>query len=57
MKIKCYVFSAYKETNKVRLFSLVAKPQEDSYNSCIFRLKCQKTVERTSLEKGKQETR
>ena len=31
MKWKCYVFSAYKQRNKVRLFSLVSKLQDDGY--------------------------
>ena len=31
MKRKCYVFSGYKQRNKVRLFFLAGKLQQDSY--------------------------
>ena len=46
-KNKCYIFSGYKERSKVCLVYLECKLQQDSYGWCIFKLKCQKTVEKT----------
>ena len=40
MKGKCYVFSAYNEKNKVWYMYLECKLPEDSYDWCIFKLKC-----------------
>ena len=38
MKSKCYVFSGYKQRNKVFLVYLECKLQEDSYDFCIFKI-------------------
>ena len=57
MKSKCYVFSDYEQSNKVCLVYLECKLQQDSYSWCTFKLKCQKTVERTYLEIRKQQAR
>ena len=57
MKSKCYVFNGYEQSNKVCLVYLECKLQQDSYSWCIFKLKCQKTVERTYLEIRKQQAR
>ena len=57
MKIKCYVFGGYKQRNNVCFVYLYYKLQQDSYGWCIFKLKCQKTVERTYLETTKQQRR
>ena len=58
MKGKCYVFSGYKQRNKLCLVYLECKLQQDSYGWCIFKLKCKKTVEKTYIEtsKTKQDT-
>ena len=55
MKDKCYVFSCYKQRNKVRLGYLECKLQHDRYGWCIFKLKCQKTIEKIYLETSKQQ--
>ena len=47
IKSKCYRFSNYKERNKVCVVYLECKLQEDKYLWCIFKLKCQITVETT----------
>ena len=57
MKGKCYVFSGYKQKNKVRFVNLDYKLEHDMYRWSIFRLKCQKMVERTYLETDKQQTK
>ena len=57
MKSKGYVFSAYEQRNKVSLVYLKCKLQHEKYGGCIFKLKCQRTVERTYLENTKQQTR
>ena len=57
MKVKCYVFSSYKQRNNVFLVYLVGKLQQDGYGWCIFKLKCQKMVERIYLETSKWQTR
>ena len=41
MKVKCYIFSGYKQRNNVFLVYLVGKLQQDGYGWCIFKLKCQ----------------
>ena len=56
-KVKCYSFSSYKKRKKMWLVCLGGKLGDDSYGWCIFRLKCQKTVEIRYLEKNKQERR
>ena len=56
MKGKCYIFSSYKQTNKVCLVYLEWKLQQDSYGWYILKLKDQKAVERTYLEASKQQT-
>ena len=56
-KGKCYIFSAYKERNKMFLAYLLCKLQKERYGLCIFNLKCHKTVERTHLETSNQQTR
>ena len=56
-KDKCYLFSGYKESNKLWLMYLERKPQEKRYGSYIFKLKWQKTGERTYLETSKEQTR
>ena len=53
MKGKCYVFSGHKQRNKVSLVYLESELQQDRYGWIIFKLKCQKTVERTYLETSK----
>ena len=50
MEGKCYVFSGYKQRHMVYFVYLESKQQQDSYGSCTFKLKCQKTVEGTYLE-------
>ena len=57
MKGKSYVFSYYKQINKVCLVYLECKLHQDRYDWCISNLKCQRTVESTYLKTGKQETR
>ena len=57
MKGKYCGFSGYKQRNKVCLVYLETKQQQNGYGSCVFKLKCQKTVERTYLETNKQQTR
>ena len=57
MNSKCYVFSSYKQRNKVPLVFLEWQLQQDRYGSCIFKWKIQKTVERTYLETSKQQRR
>ena len=54
MKGKCLVFKDYKQKNKVCLVYLEFKLRQDSYGWCIFKLKCQKTVETTYLDTSKQ---
>ena len=51
MKGKCYVFSGYKQ----RIQVLECKLKEDRYSWCIFKLKLQKTVDKTYLEPTKQQ--
>ena len=53
MKGKCYIFSCYKERNKVRFVSLERKLQQDRYGWCFFKLKSQKTLERKFLQTSK----
>ena len=53
MKGKCYVFSGYKERNKVLFLFPECRLQKDRYGSYMFNLKCCKTVETTYLEKRK----
>ena len=55
MKDKCYTFRRYKQTNKVLFVYFQCKRQEDRYGWCIFKLNCQKTVERIYLEPTKQQ--
>ena len=55
MKGKCCVFNGYQQRNKVFLVYLQWKLQQDGYGSCIFKLKCQRTVEKTYLQKKKQQ--
>ena len=57
MKRKYYVFRDHKQGNKVGFVNLERKLWVDSYGWGIFKLKYQKTVERTYLETGKQEAR
>ena len=57
MKGKCYVFSCYKQRNKLCLVYLDFKLQQDSYGWCIFKLKYQEKEERTYLETSKQKRR
>ena len=57
MKCKFFVFSGYKLRNKVCLVHLECKLQQNSYGSCIFKLKRKKTVETTYLETSKKQTR
>ena len=53
MKGKCYVFSGDKQRNKACFVYLECKLQQDTYGWYIFKLKCQKTVEKTHLESRK----
>ena len=46
IKVKCYVFSVYKQRNKTFSEYLRQKLQEGGYCECMFKLKCQKTVQR-----------
>ena len=55
MKGKCDVFSGYKQTIKVGLVYVESKLKLDKYGWCIYKLKCQKMVERRYLETNKQE--
>ena len=57
VKAKWYVFSGYKQRNKVSLVYLDCKLEQVSYGWCIFKLKCQETEEGTYLETSKQQTR
>ena len=57
MKGKCYVFSRCKQRKKVYFGYLECKLEENGYVRCTFKLKGQKTIERTYLETGKQQTR
>ena len=50
MKGKWYVFSGYNERHTMGLVYLQSKVQEDRYGWCIFKLKGQKTEEKTYLE-------
>ena len=54
---KCYIFSQYKQRNKVSLVYLLYKLQEERYGLNIFKLKCNKTVERTYSETMKPQKR
>ena len=54
MKDKYCGFSGYKQRTKVCLVYLETKQQQNRYGSCVFKLKCQKTVERTYLKTSKQ---
>ena len=56
MKGKCYVFSRYKQWNKVCLVYFECHLHQDRYDWCIYKLKCQKAVERTYVETSKQQT-
>ena len=51
-----YVFSSYKQRNKVYFLYLKCKLQQDSYVWLIFLLKWEETVETTYLERSKQQT-
>ena len=55
MKGKCYVFSGYKERNKVLFLFPECRLQKDRYGSYMFNLKCCKTVETTYLERRKKQ--
>ena len=57
MKGKYYVCRTYKKRIKVCFYYLESKKHEDIHSWCIFKWKCQKTVERTSFERSKRETR
>ena len=57
IKNKCPVFSGYKQRSKVRLVYWECKLEQDNYGGCILKLKCQKSVERTYLDTGEQQTR
>ena len=57
MEGKCYVFSGHKQRNKVCLVYLECKLKQDRYRWSTFKLKCQKTVERTYLETSKLQRR
>ena len=57
MEGKCYVFSGYKQRNKVCLVYLEWKLQQDTYGWGILKLKCKKTVEKIYLEISKQQRR
>ena len=57
MKGKYYVFSGYKQRNKVFLVYLDCKHQQDRYGWYFFKLNRQKTAEKTYLEKSKPTTR
>ena len=52
-------FSAVKKKKKkkVSLVYLECKLQQGRYGWCIYKLKCKKTVRRTSLDRSKQQTR
>ena len=57
MKEKYYVFSGYKQRNKVCLAYLDCKLPKHRYGSYIFKLKSRKTEARTHLETKKEQTR
>ena len=57
MKDKCYVFTGYKNQNKVFSKYLESKVREDGYIGCILELKRYKTVGGTYLETSKQQRR
>ena len=51
------VFSRYKQRNKERLVYLESKLRQDRYGSCIFKLKCRQTEERSERQaKHKEDT-
>ena len=56
MKCKCYVFSSYKQRNKVSLVYLECYLQQNRYDWYIFKLKHHKMAETTYLETSKQQT-
>ena len=56
-KGKCYFFSGYTQINKMWLLHLECKLWQDSHTLCTLELKCQKSVDRTYIERRKQETR
>ena len=57
MKGKCCAFGNYKQRKKVCLVYLKCKLRQVQYDSPIFKLNCQKTVEKTYLETRKEEKR
>ena len=57
MKGKCYAFSSNKQRNKVSLVYFERKMQQETYGSRYFKLKYEKTKERSYLQKSKQEIR
>ena len=57
IKGKCYVLRAYNSRNKVCFVYLERQLQQHRYGLCIFKIKCQKTVETTYLDTSKEETR
>ena len=57
IKGKCYVFSRYKQRNKMCLLYLECKLQQYRYGWCISKLRGERPVERTSVETSKQQAR
>ena len=53
MKGKCDVFRDYIQRNNVCMVDLESKLKEGTYGWSIFKLKCQKTVEKTDSQKRK----
>ena len=51
---KSYVFSSYKQRNKVCLVDIECKMQEYRYGWWIFKLQCQEPPERSNLQTSKQ---
>ena len=50
-------FSGYKQRTKIGLTYLERKLQQDTYGSCIFKLKCHKTEDKSYLQARKQQPR